>query len=120
MALVPMEFDDAGFEEVSFSSIFNTSYKSSFVSSVEGAAFKMKDSNFYFVQIKFVTTQGNAWAVLGRFNITFNPRIIVPMISNSRSTVDGTFWSANPSSNTEAYNFSQADTYFVSFVGFAT
>lgn len=120
MALTPMEFDDAGFEEVSFSSIFDTSYKSSFVSSVEGAAFKMKDSNFYFVQIKFVTTQGNAWAILGRFNITFSPRIIVPMIADGSGTVDGTFWSAAPSANTQAFSFSRADTYFVSFVGFAT
>lgn len=119
MALSPMEYDSTSFEEVTFSDLFDTSYKSSFVSSVTGTVRKMEDSSLYFVYINFTLDMGNDWAVIGRFKKTFSPRIIFPVVHDD-GTLDGSFWSANPSANTTAYKCLKSGLHHVTFMGLAT
>ena len=119
MALCPMEFDSTSFEEVTFSDLFDTSYKSSFVSSVTGAVRKMKDSSLYIVNINFTLDTGNDWAVIGRFKKTFSPRIISPTVHDD-GTIDGSFWSSDPSANTTAYKCLKSGLHHVNFMGSAT
>ena len=118
MALVTMEFDTSSLKEVTFSDIFDTSYKGASVSSVSGTAYKLGDSDLYFITMAITLSSITNGADIGKFKKFTIPRIVVPVIADSDGAPDGGFYGNSSDSYTsKLYGHTKTGVHYVYFTG---
>ncbi len=101
MALLPMDFDETGFEDVNFGDFFDKSSKDPQITDVTGTVKKMRGGKLYVVSIMITVASesGEAGASgysIGKFKKNVSPRVIVPLVSDTQGTPRGSLYS-NPS-----------------------